>query len=163
MKAYVDKTPMYRKETIAHVTVEGSTQEEEVFTDPANMLGKSFMDTLMKEAAAHRSWNGQITLKDFRVVNGRVVCTKPTTADFDATNFSLDCKQFEVFLRTIFIRFPLFMDDLLNTLNQAQRSWLYWMIDYCKTHYAFKTILERGKLSSFMCKLITVPQFFVIK
>ncbi|XBH95541.1 hypothetical protein VPH35_086085 [Triticum aestivum] len=159
LKEYsADSTKFFRNELVRDKDWPGRKKLIRVFNKKGNILGLSVLDQLKKAIKEKKSWDGQLKKKDFRVVDGRAVIIKKPIYNIDAVNFPKDCKKIRKILKKIFqteisgadapfLQWNPFLRDLLEVLELATFSDLYWLVPFIKTNFAFKTPIQRENAS----------------
>lgn len=93
---------------------------------------------------------GNIDLKDFIVHNGRAEVTKSPTGGSSFVEWQSDCKKLDSILRHLFTEKPLYVSDLINTLEGVQRVEMHleWFKTYIQNHLVFAPSYNRSNVSS---------------
>lgn len=134
---------------IPHPYVSNGTLNVQNLNTAGCKLAKSIVDEFVKTFQKDETWCGSIGIANFNVHLGRAVLTKPAKVSRNYDDWKGDCKQLDSILRQIFSAVPLYMDDLLDTLDNVKRADMYlnWLNVYLQNHFAFVHSYNRSNVS----------------
>jgi hypothetical protein len=113
-------------------------------------LGKSLVDIFVEAHRKQKTWGGNIDIKDFIVHNGRAEVKKSPTGRFSFSEWESDRKKLATILKHIFTQKPLYIKDLIDTLESVKREDMHleWLKTYIQNHLTFAPSYNRSNVSS---------------
>ncbi|XBI85041.1 hypothetical protein VPH35_093243 [Triticum aestivum] len=157
---YVDKFSQlfFARRTLPHPEIANQEQVLDYLTPLGRILGNSIARIFGKAQATRQSWNGEIGMKDFVVINGRAVLREnrqPTVRiDWDSI-LQRDDEALDSILTTIYVKPGInlqYMDDFLSLLKDPECTG-DWMARYKRNSFAFKSPHQIARIQFSLLKL----------